>query len=393
MDASLSRDLALGTIALLLGAQITWLGARVCVRTMRVARQREKPLHRLIMVQFDLVVVGLLAILSVRKPRVPLPVEQMIARFGTAFLAIALIHALAMLFLVSRSLLHDPHLANRDTIMPCSAPDYPPPSGTDGVVTVLMVLTGVSGLIDAASFLGLGRFYLGKMTGNVETIGWSAVEVPGFLATNAGIALLAFLIGAVAAGRLSRRLRHRRPWWMASALVVEALLLLTALGDAITSRPDALSTGRFGLIILLALAMGFRNATTRKLAEPDMTTTLITSNLADLAADSILAGGHSPRLSRRIGVVTSIVVGAAIGGSLYARDGLLAPLALAATVATLLAIGYPLFLIGQGVAEYVRPTVGLLQHWLEHQNDHTRSLDERVRRLEETMSPDRRGDT
>lgn len=403
MDASLGRDLTLGTGAVLLGGQLTWLGARLCVRATRVPPRRAKSVQRLIMVQFDLVVVCLLALLSVAKVPVTGPAEEVISRFGTAFLGMALVHAMVLLFLVSRALhrdvdppTYDPTIptaydpTSYDGMLAAGVPAYPPNTTADGVVTVLMILTGLSGVIDAASYLGMGRLFLGKMTGNVETIGWTAARVPGFLLTEAAAALAAFLVGAVAAGRLSRRLQHRRQRWMAAALMVEAGLLLITLVAAVIVRSPASS--KLWLVELLALAMGFRNGTTRKLAEPDMTTTLITGNLADLGADCALAGGKSPRLMRRLGVVVSMFGGAAIGGFLYAHDGLLAPLALAAAVACALAAGYPLFLIVRAAVEYLRPAAGMVQNWIEHQRDETRSLDERVRRLEESMSHDQHRD-
>jgi uncharacterized membrane protein YoaK (UPF0700 family) len=415
MDASLSRDLALGTVAVLLGGQLTWWGARLCVRATRVPPRRAKSVQRLIMVQFDLVVVCLLALVSVTKVQVAGPAEEVISRFGAAVLGVALVHAMVLLYLVSRALHRDvdpvsyDHIAYAPTIptsydpssydpstyggvLNAGVPAYPPNNTADGVVTVLMILTGLSGFIDAATYLGIGRFFLGKMTGNVEHIGWAVARVPGFLVTEAVAALAAFLVGAVAAGRLSRLLQHRRQRWMAAALVVEAGLLLIALIGVVAARSDSPTSSKVWLIELLALAMGFRNGTTRKLAEPDMTTTLITGNLADIGADCALAGGNSPRLRRRLGSVVSMLGGAAIGGFLYAHHGLIAPLALAATVACVLAVGYPLFLVVRAAVEYLRPAAGMVQDWIEHQRNETRSLDERVRRLEESMSHDQRRD-
>jgi hypothetical protein len=64
---------------------------------------------------------------------------------------------------------------------------------------------------------------------------------------------------------------------------------------------------------LTALAMGLRNATVRRLAVPDLTTTVLTLTLTGLAADSSLAGGANPRIERRIASVLLMFAGAAIG--------------------------------------------------------------------------------
>src|SRR5437868_1926811 len=58
--------------------------------------------------------------------------------------------------------------------------------------------------------------------------------------------------------------------------------------------------GQYGLIVLLALAMGLQNAAARFLAVPDLTTTVLTLTLTRLAADSTWAGGNNPRIARRL---------------------------------------------------------------------------------------------
>ena len=59
--------------------------------------------------------------------------------------------------------------------------------------------------------------------------------------------------------------------------------------------------------------MGSRNAAVRKLAIPDLTTTVLTLTLTGSAADSSLANGNNVRLARRIGAVLAMFAGAALG--------------------------------------------------------------------------------
>jgi uncharacterized membrane protein YoaK (UPF0700 family) len=81
----------------------------------------------------------------------------------------------------------------------------------------------------------------------------------------------------------------------------------------------------YAMIVLVAIAMGLRNATVRRLRVPDLTTTVLTLTLTGLAADSLLAGGDSPRAGRRIFSVIVLFAGAAVGASLL-RYGLALPL-------------------------------------------------------------------
>jgi uncharacterized membrane protein YoaK (UPF0700 family) len=64
---------------------------------------------------------------------------------------------------------------------------------------------------------------------------------------------------------------------------------------------------------LTALAMGMRNAAVRKLAIPDLTTTVLTLTITGIGADSSLASGNNPRLARRVASVAALFLGAALG--------------------------------------------------------------------------------
>jgi uncharacterized membrane protein YoaK (UPF0700 family) len=89
----------------------------------------------------------------------------------------------------------------------------------------------------------------------------------------------------------------------------------------------------YSIIVLTAFAMGIRNATVRKMAIPDLTTTVLTLTITGLAADSRFAGGTNPRWRRRLLAVLLMFVGVALG-TLLLRRSLVLPLA----TATLLSI-------------------------------------------------------
>ena len=74
--------------------------------------------------------------------------------------------------------------------------------------------------------------------------------------------------------------------------------------------------------------MGLQNAAARRLAVPDLTTTVLTLTLTGFAADSELAGGTNPRLGRRMVATVSMFLGAAIGALVLLRIGTGAVLAL-----------------------------------------------------------------
>jgi len=209
----------------------------------------------------------------------------------------------------------------------------------DGLLRVLMALTLLSGLVDAVCYLGLGRVFTANMTGNVVVIGFAAAGAPGFSIPASLTSLLVFLVGAVAGGRLSQRL-GKRSRALAVAIWCEAGFVGAAAVVAFAASTVAAGWGRYTTIAILAFAMGIRNAVIRKLAVPDMTTTVLTQTLTGLAADSFLAGGQNTRSGRRIAAVVAMAAGATAGAALYLHHGAALPLAIsaAAAVATVIAL-------------------------------------------------------
>jgi uncharacterized membrane protein YoaK (UPF0700 family) len=182
--------------------------------------------------------------------------------------------------------------------------------------SVLLGLTAVTGLVDAVSYLALGHVFTANMTGNVVFLGFAAAGTPGLSVTRSGTALAAFLMGAVIGGRAAARTSGgRRERWTGAAFGAEAVLFVTAtvvalrFGSGLSNEPTRLYT----VIVLTGLAMGIRNATVRKLAVPDLTTTVLTLTLTGLAADSSLAGGSNPGWVRRASAVGAMSAGAAVG--------------------------------------------------------------------------------
>ncbi len=179
----------------------------------------------------------------------------------------------------------------------------------------LMLLTFVTGLVDAASVLGLGRVFTANMTGNVVFLGFALGGAREVSIAASLVALASFLIGAAGGGRLSR---SDAPRALRVVLALEVALLLTAAGVA-GLADEHQAVPRNVLLVLLAMPMGLQNAAVRRLAVPDMTTTVLTLTLTGIAADSPLAGGTNPRLMRRVSAVLVMLAGAVVGASLLRR--------------------------------------------------------------------------
>jgi len=206
------------------------------------------------------------------------------------------------------------------------------------LVVVLLGLTVVSGLIDAVSYLGLGHVFTANMTGNVVVLGFAAAGTPGFSVPHTAASLVCFLLGAVAGGRVARRLGEGpRRTWTRLTLAAEAVLVGGAAVVAFAA-PHAAAT-LYTVIALTAAAMGLRNATVRELDVPGLTTTtVLTMTLTGLAADSRAGGGSGVRSPRRSGAVVAMAIGACLGAWLVLHHGLGIPLLVAALATGVLAL-------------------------------------------------------
>jgi uncharacterized membrane protein YoaK (UPF0700 family) len=95
---------------------------------------------------------------------------------------------------------------------------------------------------------------------------------------------------------------------------------------------------RYVLIVLLGVSMGIQNATARKLAVPDLTTTVLTLTITGVAADSVIAGGAGSAAGRRLVAVSAMFVGAFVGAALALHVHIVAPLAIALLVTASVAL-------------------------------------------------------
>lgn len=192
----------------------------------------------------------------------------------------------------------------------------------------LIALTFSTGLIDAVSFISLGRVFTANMTGNIVLLGFAVGGATGLSAARSAASLLAFMAGALCGGMIN--VRHSG-WTqiqlLKRAIVIEAALLLmaTCFAASAGTKTEISPSLAYGLIVLMALAMGVRNAVVRKLAVPDFTTTVLTLTVTGIASDSSLAGGTNPRWRSRVTAVITMFAGAAMGAWLL-RHGVFAPL-------------------------------------------------------------------
>jgi uncharacterized membrane protein YoaK (UPF0700 family) len=203
---------------------------------------------------------------------------------------------------------------------------------------LLLGLTLVTGLVDAFSYLLLGHVFVANMTGNVVFLGFALAGATGFSIPASLVALGSFVCGALIGGNVASRLGHHRGHLLAAAASLQALLFGVSVVVASASGDPVAGAYRYGLIVLLGISMGIQNATVRKLAVPDLTTTVLMLTITGVAADSAIAGGPGSAAGRRLVAVTAMLVGALAGAALALHVHIVAPLAIALIVTAFVAL-------------------------------------------------------
>jgi uncharacterized membrane protein YoaK (UPF0700 family) len=191
-------------------------------------------------------------------------------------------------------------------------------------IAALYLITSVCGLVDAACFLAMGGVFAEIMTGNLLFLcfdlgtGNSVLDDAKYL-----LVIAAFLLGALAGGRLLRGPRAE----LRIGFAAEWVLLVIALVLAATLHPGAAGMARDVVTSLLAFAMGMQNALVRRHGVPDLATNVMTLTATALIADSTPAGGRNENWERRFGSIAIFLVSATLGALLATSFGPWAPLA------------------------------------------------------------------
>jgi uncharacterized membrane protein YoaK (UPF0700 family) len=203
-----------------------------------------------------------------------------------------------------------------------------------GPLRVLLVgLTIVTGLVDAFSYLSLGHAFVANMTGNVVFLGFGLAGVGGISLDASLAAILAFAMGAAASGRWSLAQAPHRGHLLAVAAAAQTVLVVSAALLALMAGVGG-SVTRVVLVAVLAVAMGGQNVIARRLAVPDLTTTVLTLTVTGLVADATTS---RIRL-RRVVPVLAMLAGAFAGGALLRWAGPSAPLWTAAGILSATAV-------------------------------------------------------
>jgi uncharacterized membrane protein YoaK (UPF0700 family) len=198
-------------------------------------------------------------------------------------------------------------------------------------------MTLVTGLVDAFSYLVLGHVFVANMTGNVVLLGFALAGAPGFSISASGLAIVSFALGALLGGHIGSRRGQNRGRLLSTATGIQSVLFAASVVLAALGGDPVTSGYRYTLIVVLAFAMGIQNAAARKLAVPDLTTTVLTLTITGMAADSSATGGKGSKAGRRSIAVAAMLGGALVGAVLVLHAQIFYPLLIALVVIAIVA--------------------------------------------------------
>lgn len=208
---------------------------------------------------------------------------------------------------------------------------------------LMLVLTFVTGLLDAVGYLALDRVFTGNMTGNVVILGMGMAGEDELPVAGPLVALGAYVVGAAVVGRLLHGGRDWEPMVTAvfatSAVILAIVATVFRMGVVAGDTPAGI-----GIAAILAALMGAQAATARRLAVADVTTVVVTSTLTAYASETLFGPGFLWFTHRRLWAVVVIIAGALCGALLLRLD-----------------TGYPIYLAAVATA-----TVAVIGHRTWH---------------------------
>jgi uncharacterized membrane protein YoaK (UPF0700 family) len=210
---------------------------------------------------------------------------------------------------------------------------------SEATLTLMVLLTFVTGVVDAVGYLGLDRVFTGNMTGNIVILGMGLAGADELPILGPVVALAAFALGAFSTGMFLRR--SPKGWTSrVTAVLVAASVALAGTAVALVfvqARHHHHVGFQVSVAAITAAVMGAQATAARKVAVADMTTVVVTSTLTQLASESFVAGGVGAVLNRRLVAIVAIFLGA-VAGALLLHFHIAIPIGLASAISFAVAI-------------------------------------------------------
>jgi uncharacterized membrane protein YoaK (UPF0700 family) len=209
---------------------------------------------------------------------------------------------------------------------------------------LVILLTVVTGSIDAIGFTRLGGVFTSVMTGNMVLLGVAAGKGDVSLALHTGIAFLGFVVGSLVGARVAGHAHKDDEIWPRSilkALVLELVVLfIFATWWEIASGAPA-GAAEYAMLSINAVALGVQSAATLRFGISGLSTTYLTGTLTQLLAG--VAKRNEPISGRSAMLLLALIGGAGLGAFIAVDAPRFAPLLPAGVLAFVIICGERVF--------------------------------------------------
>jgi uncharacterized membrane protein YoaK (UPF0700 family) len=193
---------------------------------------------------------------------------------------------------------------------------------------LLSALTVSSGAIDVISFLALGKVFTAFMTGNIVFIGLRVAGASAPDLVSILVSMGSFAAGVYLSTLIIRSSEKGSIWPQKVTVALGTSLIAHALFQVVWFAANGQPTINIVYILLgsWGFAMGMQSAAIRALHVDGVFTTAATATVIFLAADITNWSATTIERRRLTGILLSLLIGATLGGLLYGRLQMYAPL-------------------------------------------------------------------
>jgi len=209
---------------------------------------------------------------------------------------------------------------------------------------LVVLLTLVTGSIDAIGFTRLGGVFTSVMTGNMVLLGVAAGKGDVSLALHTGIAFFGFVAGSLIGARVAGHAHKNDVLWPRSilkALVLELVVLcvFATWWELVSATP--VGGAEYAMLGVNAVALGVQSAATLRFGISGLSTTYLTGTLTQFLAS--VAKRKDPISGRSAFVLLALIVGAGLGAALAVHQPRFAPVLPLVVLAFVVAYGEVVF--------------------------------------------------
>lgn len=194
----------------------------------------------------------------------------------------------------------------------------------DGLVVILTVVTGA---VDAIGLLRLGGVFTSVMTGNMVLLGLAAAQHDASIAIHTGVAFLTYVLGSFVGARVAGHAEDGDRLWprpIVHALMLELSLIaiFTIWWEAASAAPG--TSLEYVLLSLNAIALGIQSSAVLRFGIHGLSTTYLTGTLTQFIAGLTKRG--APLQVRSAFILLGLISGSAAGATMVVYAPRLAPL-------------------------------------------------------------------